>query len=350
MSDLVTQKIEALFASLNQPVFLLDKQGRCVVPRQVDTFMLPSSLQEGVPVSKSGYLFLTLPGFETRTLASKDGPQTKDILLLCAQMINLFRQEQGITRELGNALKRLAENELSAQELEILIHDHGIKPGLCRSAVLITLPRVSQGISQEMLADTIPLQEDDLLIPINRHSILLARCLVDEEQEDLKEYAMALLDTLQNELGLQAVIGLGQPIHKLEELSHSAHQARQALDIGSVFYPEAQVYLYKDLVLERFLLDCATEPAKQYIALLFNQDTEKLFSEEMLDTINVFINNSLNLTDAARELYIHRNTLVYRLDKIQKVSGLDLRHFKDAMLFKLLNDLRKREQSSQASR
>ncbi len=66
----------------------------------------------------------------------------------------------------------------------------------------------------------------------------------------------------------------------------------------------------------------------------------------MLDTVNVFINRDLNLTDAARDLYIHRNTLVYRLDKIQKVTGLDLRHFRDAMLFKLLNDLRKKHQNS----
>ena len=91
------------------------------------------------------------------------------------------------------------------------------------------------------------------------------------------------------------------------------------------------------------MMDCAPDPARQYIGLLFNRKTAKLFSDEMLETVSVFIKRDLNLTDAARDLYIHRNTLVYRLDKIQKISGLDLRHFRDAMLFKLLNDLRRRE-------
>lgn len=343
MSDLVLQKSEALFATLSQPVFLLDRHGRCLAPRQPDTFMLPSTLQDNVLVSKSGYLFLTLPGFEIQTLATKDRPESHDILRLCAQLIQNFRQEQGITHELSNALKRLLNEELNAQELDVLVHDHGIAQSQTRAALYISFSKLHQQLPQDSLAEYIPLSQDDLLIPMDSRSLVLARNLGEDEQDDLLEYAMALQDTLQNELGLQAVIGIGEPAGSLQELSLSCQQARKAIQIGSLFRPDYQIHEFRNLVLERFMMDCAPEPARQYIGLLFNRKTAKLFSDEMLETVNVFIKRDLNLTDAARDLYIHRNTLVYRLDKIQKVSGLDLRHFRDAMLFKLLNDLRRRE-------
>lgn len=343
MSDLVLQKSETLFAALSQPVFLLDRHGRCLVPRQPDTFMLPATLQENVLVSKSGYLFLTLPGFEIQTLATKDRPESHDILRLCAQLIQNFRQEQGITHELSNALKRLLNEELNAQELDVLVHDHGIAQSQTRAALYISFSKLHQQLPQDSLAEYIPLSQDDLLIPMDSRSLVLARNLDEDEQDELLEYAMALQDTLQNELGLQAVIGIGEPVGSLQELSLSCQQARKAIQIGSLFRPDYQIHEFRNLVLERFMMDCAPEPARQYIGLLFNRKTAKLFSDEMLETVSVFIKRDLNLTDAARDLYIHRNTLVYRLDKIQKISSLDLRHFRDAMLFKLLNDLRRRE-------
>ncbi len=345
MSDMVLQEVDALFSTLSQPVFLLDRQGRCLVPRQPDTFMLPATLQENVLVSKSGYLFLTLPGLETYTLATKDRPESHDVLLLCAKLIQTFKQEQGITKELGNALKRLLHEELSVQEMDTLMHDYDIAQDTPRATLFINFSRLHQQIPHDTLAEYIPLSETDLLIPLDTRNLVIARDLTDEGQEELMEYAMALLDTLQNELGLHALIGIGQVARSLQDLPASYEQAKKAIQIGSLFQPETQIYQYHNLILERFMMDCAPEDAKPYIAAVFNRETAKLFSDEMLETVNVFINRDLNLTDAARDLYIHRNTLVYRLDKIQKVSGLDLRHFKDAMLFKLADDLRKRDTS-----
>ena len=83
------------------------------------------------------------------------------------------------------------------------------------------------------------------------------------------------------------------------------------------------------------------ETAAHYHRLLFNADTAPLFTDEMLDTINMFLDKDLNLSDTARQLYIHRNTLVYRLDKVQRTIGLDLRHFDDAMTFKMLYHMKK---------
>jgi carbohydrate diacid regulator len=346
LGDAVLQKINELFSALEQSVFLLDRQGRCLVPHQPDTFLLPASLQENIPVSKSGYLFLTLPGYEVQTLVTKDKPEAHDLLTLCARLILAFKHEQGITTEFSNALKRLLLGELTQRELENLMHRDDLLRDIPRRVMLLSLPGAGRQVSYEELAEYVPQMDNDLFVPLGYDSLALVRALNEDEHKDLVEYAMALQDTLQNELGLQAIIGIGGIAPSLCDLARSYEQADQAIRVGSLFGLKSQIFDHENLVLERFMMDCAPRQAEPYIAELFNPATEKLFNEEMLDTVNVFISRDLNLTDAARDLYIHRNTLVYRLDKIQKVTGLDLRHFRDAMLFKLLNDLRKKHQNS----
>ena len=96
------------------------------------------------------------------------------------------------------------------------------------------------------------------------------------------------------------------------------------------------VFVYRKLLIERFLADVPKEMGQRYNAMLFNRKTARLFNDEMIHTIEKFFENSLNLSETARQLYIHRNTLVYRLDKVQRVIGLDLRAFDDAVTFKMM--------------
>ena len=98
--------------------------------------------------------------------------------------------------------------------------------------------------------------------------------------------------------------------------------------------------MFSKLVLERFLMELPQEISAYYHSLLFNRKTQRLFNEEMLYTIEMFFKKDLNLSDTARQLYIHRNTLVYRLDKVQRQTGLDLRKFEDAVTFKILMELK----------
>ena len=113
------------------------------------------------------------------------------------------------------------------------------------------------------------------------------------------------------------------------------------MEVGRVFNPDDSIHVFRDLMLERFLMNVPREESLYYHGLLFNRKTAKLFNEEMLQTIDMFFRKDLNLSDTARQLFIHRNTLVYRLDKVQRQTGLDLRHFDDAVTFKILCELKK---------
>ena len=116
-------------------------------------------------------------------------------------------------------------------------------------------------------------------------------------------------------------------------------EARRAIEVGRIYYKGERVFQYRRLLAERFCADVPQEMVQQYTQALFNRETSRLFNDVMMQTIDAFFENSLNLSETARKLYIHRNTLVYRLDKIQKTVGLDLRSFDDAATFWLLTML-----------
>ena len=181
-----------------------------------------------------------------------------------------------------------------------------------------------------------------MLIDMDKHSAVLIKDITDDESvEELTQYAQALQETLMGETAHQMIIGVGRGCHMLEELRESYAEARRAIEVGRTFKPEESIYVYSRLILECFLMELPQDISAYYHSLLFNRRNQRLFNEEMLYTIDMFFRKDLNLSDTARQLYIHRNTLVYRLDKVQKQTGLDLRSFSDAVTFKILMELKR---------
>ena len=144
-----------------------------------------------------------------------------------------------------------------------------------------------------------------------------------------------------SETAHQMTVGIGRSRHTIDELGESYAEARRAIEVGRIFQPEESIFAFSRLILERFLMELPQDISAYYHNLLFNRRTARLFNEEMLYTIDMFFKKDLNLSDTARQLYIHRNTLVYRLDKVQRQTGLDLRSFEDAVTFKILMELKK---------
>ena len=140
-------------------------------------------------------------------------------------------------------------------------------------------------------------------------------------------------------------IGVSDPRTELVAIPDAFAEARAAINVGRIYHGNKRVFLYRNLLLERFLSDVSPELGASYNARIFNRKTARLFNDEMIHTIETFFDNSLNLSETARKLYIHRNTLVYRLEKVQHAIGLDLRNFDDAVTFKMMMLLGKSENS-----
>jgi carbohydrate diacid regulator len=179
-------------------------------------------------------------------------------------------------------------------------------------------------------------------VEMNRHNVVLIKDMNGIDGiEELYQFALAVEETLTQEGIRQVTIGIGEIKPTLATLAESYLEAKRAMEVGSIFLKARTIHVFRFLLLERFLMDIPREEGMHYHTLLFNRKTAKLFNEEMLQTIEMFFRKDLNLSDTARQLYIHRNTLVYRLDKVQRQTGLDLRKFDDAVTFKILHELKK---------
>ena len=130
-------------------------------------------------------------------------------------------------------------------------------------------------------------------------------------------------------------IAYGTVINELKEVSRSYKEARMALDVGKIFFEERNIIAYSQLGIGRLIYQLPIPLCKMFIKEIFDGKSPDDFDEEILSTINKFFENSLNVSETSRQLYIHRNTVVYRLDKLQKSTGLDLRGFEDAITFKI---------------
>lgn len=130
-------------------------------------------------------------------------------------------------------------------------------------------------------------------------------------------------------------IAYGTIVKELKEVSRSYKEARMALDVGKIFFDEKEIIAYSSLGIGRLIYQLPIPLCKMFIKEIFENKSPDDFDEETITTINKFFENSLNVSETSRQLYIHRNTLVYRLDKLQKSTGLDLRVFEDAITFKI---------------
>ena len=176
----------------------------------------------------------------------------------------------------------------------------------------------------------------DFITAVDEKNIILVREVKNtESQEDLMKTAQGIVDMLNTEAVTMVHVSFGTVVSEIKEVSRSYKEAKMAMDVGRIFYPEKNVIAYSSLGIGRLIYQLPLPLCKMFIREIFEGRSPDEFDEETLQTINKFFENNLNVSETSRQLYIHRNTLVYRLDKLQKSTGLDLRVFEDAITFKI---------------
>jgi len=176
----------------------------------------------------------------------------------------------------------------------------------------------------------------DFITAVDENNVIVVKDLADGDgSKDIDRAAKAIETLLENE-GIKNVhIAYGTIVNELKEVSRSYKEAKMALDVGKIFFDERDIIAYSELGIGRLIYQLPIPLCKMFIKEIFGGKSPDDFDEETLMTINKFFENSLNVSETSRQLFIHRNTLVYRLDKLQKSTGLDLRVFEDAITFKI---------------
>ncbi len=176
----------------------------------------------------------------------------------------------------------------------------------------------------------------DFITAVDEKNIIIVKEVEDgQTYEDMDHIANVLLDMINTEAMMKVNVAYGTIINDIKEVSRSYKEAKLALDVGKIFYSDKHVMAYNGLGIGRLIYQLPLPLCKMFIKEIFDGKSPDEFDDETLTTINKFFENSLNVSETSRQLYIHRNTLVYRLDKLQKMTNLDLRVFDDAITFKI---------------
>ena len=188
----------------------------------------------------------------------------------------------------------------------------------------------------EIIRSIYPVKTKDFITAVDEDNIILVKEVEeDSSRQALEKVALTISDTLSSEALGHVRISLGSVVTDLKDISRSYKEAKIALEVGKIFYEEKYVINYNRLGIGRLIYQLPLSLCKMYINEIFKDIKVEDFDEETLNTVNKFFENNLNISETSRQLYIHRNTLVYRLDKLQKNTGLDVRTFDDAITFKI---------------
>ena len=176
----------------------------------------------------------------------------------------------------------------------------------------------------------------DFVTEIDEKSVILIKdCCDMKKEDDLMSLASMIIDNMHAEAMVKVRVGYGNRVHNLQDIAKSYQEAKMALEVGRIFYAEKEIISYSLLGIGRLIYQLPMSLCEMFIKEVFVDGIPDVFDEETMVTIQKFFDNNLNISETARQLYVHRNTLVYRLERLEKIIGLDIRKFEDAMTFKI---------------
>lgn len=205
-----------------------------------------------------------------------------------------------------------------------------------RIAFVVSLPSPDDSCVFSILKGMFPEKGKQFVVPIDEKNFALilemnAEATVKEKTKIVNE----IINTVRSEAMINVCVGIGSVVTGLRELSLSYREAQLAIEIGNVFDSEKEIFNYESLGIGRLIYQLPVKICQMFLDEVFKNGSMDKLDNETIITIQKFFDNSLNISETSRKLFIHRNTLVYRLDKIQKLTGLDLREFDDAIIFKV---------------
>ena len=278
--------------------------------------------EDGLPV-----YILTADGTAAHSeMAVKMGAsELRNLLSACKE-----KNDRG-TFLLNLLLDRLQPNELYTRAGKLRI-ERKCK----RCVILIESEQEEEAMAVRILSGIFSVQNGDYLIPMGpKRIVLIKEAEKGAGYDAIRQAAAMAVDLLKTEGMMKARAAFGNMAEDLSELPRSCKEAETALEIGSIFYSERYAIAYGELGVGRLIYQLPTELCELFIREIFGENVEKCLNQETLSAVTSFFENNLNVSETARKLFVHRNTLVYRLDRLQSETGLDIRKVDDALTLKV---------------
>ena len=267
--------------------------------------------------------------------------QEKNYAFLIGELAeNSFFRESGLSRT--DFLKAVLLGEANFSQINRYMKKYSVRD----MPAFVMVVTVSASVKEEVLnvLNNYVSGGSDFLVPIDDTQLALVK-FVDEESDEYHsstEYAEFLAQSVYEETGAPVKMAIGGTVKTVSDLSASFSQAMTAVRMSNAINSKGDVHSYKEYILIRMLEDLPKYKLNEYLETLMDTGAREIFSDtEMTNTAEEFLENSLNVSETARKLYLHRNTLTYRLDKIERATGLNIRKFSDAVTFRLITILAK---------
>lgn len=211
-----------------------------------------------------------------------------------------------------------------------------IEVAVPRAVFLIETDKEKDSTAMELLNGMFTSQVGDYITSVDESNVILIKVITPEDNYDrLDQIAHTIVDMMNMEAMLNVRVSYGTIVEELKDVSKSYKEAKMALDVGKIFYAEKKVTAYNTLGIGRLIYQLPINLCKIFIDEIFGDNVPSELDDETLTTINKFFENNLNVSETSRQLFVHRNTLVYRIEKLEKSTGLDIRTFDDALTFKI---------------
>ncbi len=235
-----------------------------------------------------------------------------------------------------NFIKNLLLDNLLLVDIYSRAKKLHIQTDVRRVTLIIETDNVKDYNALESVRAYFGVNNKDFITAVDENNVIVVKDLSeDDSPEEIEKTAASVSAYLRKENFKNVRIAYGTVVSEIKGVSNSYKEAKMALDVGKIFFSERDVIAYSELGIGRLIYQLPIPLCKMFIKEIFDGRSPDEFDEETLTTINKFFENSLNVSETSRQLFIHRNTLVYRLDKLQKSTGLDLRVFEDAITFKI---------------
>lgn len=247
-----------------------------------------------------------------------------------------------------NFIKNVVMDNIMPGDIYAKAREKHFVTDIPRVVLIIRVDQQKDMSTFDVVQNLFPDKQKDFVFDTSENDTVLIKELKKGiETKDIEKLAASIVDTLNVEYYIKATVGIGTQVSNIKDLASSFKEAQIALEVGKVFDTEKSIVNYENLGIARLIYQLPTTLCEMFLKEVFKQGSIDSLDQETLFTIQSFFENNLNVSETSRGLFVHRNTLVYRLEKIRKITGLDLREFDDAIIFKVALMVKKYLQSSQ---
>ena len=256
-----------------------------------------------------------------------------NILAVALQSIKQYYDDK---YDRTNFIKNVILDNILPGDIYVKARELHFNTDINRVVLLIRVISASDMSAFDVVQNLFPDKQKDFVFGISESDIVLVKEIKSGiESSDLEKLARSIVDTLSGEYLTKAVVGIGTSVVGIKDLARSFKEAQVSLEVGKVFDTEKVIILYDSLGIARLIYQLPTTLCEMFLREVFKKESIDSLDHETLFTIQKFFENNLNVSETSRKLFVHRNTLVYRLEKIKKITGLDLREFDHAIVFKV---------------